>query len=199
MKKNWIVFFISLGVLIFIAYQVFGAGNDQHTYAIEEQSTEIFNDTAKESGKPISVTIINTDGEAIGNAELEQKSDGISIRLEASNLPPGKHGFHIHEYGVCEAPAFESAGGHFNPTDAKHGFDNPEGPHAGDLPNIEVTPEGTVSTTVLADMVTLEKGKENSLLKEGGTSLVIHSDPDDYKTDPAGNSGERIACGVISD
>lgn len=148
--------------------------------------------------KNVLVDLKNRDGEVVANATLvESKSGGVNISIKGENLPPGGHGFHIHEHGSCIAPTFESAGAHFNPTGKKHGFDNPEGPHAGDLKNINVGANGTLSTEVVADMVTLEKGKENSLLKEGGTSLVIHSDPDDYVSQPAGNAGDRIACGVI--
>lgn len=141
--------------------------------------------------------LIGTNGEKLGKAELTEMSKGVHIRVEASNLVPGKHGFHIHETGKCEIPDFKSAGAHFNPMNKKHGFENPKGTHAGDLPNLFVGTEGTVTAEMVAKNVTLEEGKPNSLMKPGGTSLVIHADADDYKTDPAGNSGGRIACGRI--
>ena len=99
---------------------------------------------------------------------------------------------------MCEGPDFESAGGHFNPADAMHGMDNPDGPHAGDLPNIEASSDGTASQEFTAENVTLAIGEENSLLKEGGTALVIHAAEDDQTTDPSGDSGDRIACGVVT-
>ncbi|MBU8790635.1 superoxide dismutase family protein [Oceanobacillus caeni] len=148
--------------------------------------------------KNVLVDLKNSDGEVVANASLvESESGGVNISIKGENLPPGGHGFHIHENGSCIAPTFESAGAHFNPTGKKHGLENPEGPHAGDLKNINVGANGKLSIEALADMVTLEKEKKNSLLKEGGTSLVIHSDPDDYVSQPAGNAGDRIACGVI--
>lgn len=143
------------------------------------------------------VELIGSSGEKIGTAELTQMTKGVQIHVEAANLVPGKHGFHIHEAGTCEPPDFKTAGGHFNPSNKKHGFDNPKGPHAGDLPNLSVSTDGTVTADMVAKNVTLEEGKPNSLLKPGGTSLVIHSGPDDYATDPAGNSGSRVACGRI--
>lgn len=162
-----------------------------------EETTVPFDMMVSSGDHDHEVVIMNTEGERTGVATLEQVEEGVQIHLEAWGLPAGVHGFHIHEKGLCETPDFESAGGHFNPTDAKHGFDHPEGPHAGDLPNIEVGEDGTVKETIVADMVTLEKGEKNSLLQEGGTSLVIHADPDDYVSQPAGNAGKRIACGVI--
>ncbi|WP_042144112.1 superoxide dismutase family protein [Paucisalibacillus sp. EB02] len=199
MKKfNWLVIVASFVVIYLIAYGATKVDNDKTSNGEENPSIET-SGMLKESGKSLLVTMVNTNGETIGEARLEQKPDGVSINLDASKLPQGTHGFHIHENGSCEAPSFESAGAHFNPTNAKHGFDHPQGPHAGDLPNINTTNYGFVSTTVLANMVTLEKGKKNSLLKEGGTALVIHSKADDYKSQPAGNAGERIACGVIAE
>jgi superoxide dismutase, Cu-Zn family len=140
--------------------------------------------------------IMGTDGRTLGTARLEERDGGVSIRVTVSGLPPGLHGFHIHDQGKCETPDFGSCGGHFNPDGKKHGLQNPEGPHAGDLPNLAVNELGVAETTVVASRVTLGEGK-TSLLRSGGTSLVIHADPDDGFTDPAGNSGARIACGVI--
>lgn len=143
------------------------------------------------------VELINKDGVGVGVATLTEKGGEVVIEVDAHHLQPGVHGFHIHEKGVCEAPSFESAGGHFNPTNKQHGFDHPEGPHAGDLENIEVDEDGTVKVTVKNDRVTLQEGKPNSLKNKDGTSLVIHADPDDYVSQPAGDSGDRIVCGVI--
>ncbi|HAM80826.1 superoxide dismutase family protein [Ornithinibacillus bavariensis] len=197
MKKHLFALIIIVAVVAIASYGYSKADNKR---AIDKENPSIETvGPLKEEGKKVLVTMINTKGETIGEARLEQTPNGVSISLDASKLPQGTHGFHIHENGSCELPKFESAGGHFNPTNAKHGFNNPDGPHAGDLPNIEVKPYGLVSTNVIAEMVTLEKGKTNSLLKEGGTSLVIHSQADDYTSQPAGNSGERIACGVIAE
>ena len=136
-------------------------------------------------------------GKIVGTATLGEVSGGVKIALKASGLKPGDHGVHIHAVGKCEPPAFTSAGGHFNPGNKKHGKQNPEGAHAGDLPNLKVGADGTGSIEVTAGGVTL-KGGAGSLFQPGGTALVVHADPDDEKTDPTGNSGARVACGVIS-
>lgn len=147
----------------------------------------------------VTVTLINNDEEEVATAELTEDETGVNIALTGENLSPGEHGFHIHNAGACEAPDFDSAGEHYNPTDANHGFDDPDGPHAGDLENIEVNEDGTVSAEVTADMVTLEKDADNTLFTEEGTSLVIHSEGDDYSTQPSGDAGDPVACGVISE
>ena len=121
---------------------------------------------------------------------------GVLVTGNVNGLGLGAHGIHLHSVGKCEAPTFASAGGHFNPDTKKHGQNNPEGPHAGDLLMIEAKADGTAKATLLDTMVTLGDGP-NSLFHDGGTSIVIHEKEDDYKTDPAGNSGARIACGVI--
>ncbi|HUO33371.1 MAG TPA: superoxide dismutase family protein [Candidatus Acidoferrum sp.] len=140
--------------------------------------------------------IMNSKGEKIGNAVFTQTDQGVSIALNVSGLTPGTHAIHVHSVGKCDPPDFKTAGGHLNPFDKHHGKDNPEGPHAGDMLNIEVGADGAVHTTVLAPGATLGDGA-NSVFHEGGTALVIHEKADDYKTDPAGNSGARVACGVI--
>lgn len=140
--------------------------------------------------------IVNAQGQNIGTAKIVPAKKGVKIEVSVSQLPPGKHGIHIHAVGKCEGPAFTTAGGHLNPDTKKHGKDNPEGPHAGDLLMIDVKADGTAKATLLDTMVTLGDGP-NSVFHDGGTSIVIHEKEDDYKTDPAGNSGARIACGVI--
>ena len=142
-------------------------------------------------------TLINAQGQKVGEAKLEETPNGVKITLKVENLPPGIHAFHIHEKGLCQSPDFKSAGGHFNPFGKKHGLKNPQGPHAGDLPNLVVGQDGKETLEIIASLVTLKPGK-NSLFQPGGTSLVIHQGPDDYLSDPAGNAGPRIACGTIT-
>ena len=162
-----------------------------------DEVTEEAIETRAEAKESIKVSLINNEGVDIGMATLEEGEQGVEITVEGHHFSPGVHGFHIHEKGICEAPSFETAGGHFNPDNKQHGFDNPEGPHAGDIENLEVSEDGIVEASFMNDRVTLEKGKEHSLLSKEGTSLMIHEDPDDYISQPAGDSGARIACGVI--
>jgi Cu-Zn family superoxide dismutase len=135
-------------------------------------------------------------GKAVGTARLVQGKGGVRIALRVMGLPSGTHAFHIHTAGKCEAPDFKSAGGHFNPERKKHGLKNPEGPHAGDMPNIVVGANGQGRKQVVNTRITLGEGA-NSVFHEGGTAIVIHEKADDEMTDPAGNAGNRIACGAI--
>ncbi|MBX9829909.1 MAG: superoxide dismutase family protein [Xanthobacteraceae bacterium] len=134
-------------------------------------------------------------GKVLGDADLAQTQNGVLIKLQLKGIPSGEHAFHIHAVGKCEPP-FDSAGPHFNPGGHKHGMLSGPG-HAGDMPNLHVPQSGDLSVEVLNTAVTLEKGKPNSLLDNDGSSLVIHAQADDYKTDPTGNAGGRIGCGVI--
>jgi Cu-Zn family superoxide dismutase len=147
---------------------------------------------------PLSATaeLKSADGKDVGTAKLTQTRSGVRIALTLKGLPAGEHAFHVHAVGKCEPP-FTSAGPHFNPVQKKHGKLNPEGHHAGDMDNITIPASGKLTRRVVNKDITLEKDKPNSVLQEGGTALVIHAGKDDYTTDPAGNAGDRIACGVI--
>ena len=139
--------------------------------------------------------LMDAKGGKAGMAALSETPKGVLITVELWDLPPGPHAFHIHSAGRCEPP-FTTAGGHYNPHDKKHGVMNPGGMHAGDLPNIHIGQDGKGKVEVLASQVTLGKGT-GSLFDEDGSALVIHAGADDYKSDPAGEAGPRIACGVI--
>jgi Cu-Zn family superoxide dismutase len=140
--------------------------------------------------------LLDGKGDKVGTAKFTQGKEGVKIHAELSRLPPGTHAMHLHTVGECHGPDFKSAGAHFNPFDKKHGLKNPLGPHAGDLPNFDVKSDGTATVDITATLVTLGEGK-NSLFQPGGTCIVIHEKADDESSDPAGNAGNRLACGVI--
>jgi Cu-Zn family superoxide dismutase len=138
----------------------------------------------------------DANGNEVGKVTLTSTPSGLLISVDLTAVPPGEHAFHIHAVGKCDPPDFKSAGPHFNPDETKHGLMNPEGRHAGDMPNLHVPADGKLQVEVLNPTVTLSA--ESALLDADGAAIVIHASADDYKTDPAGNAGDRIACGVVT-
>lgn len=137
--------------------------------------------------------LITADGTEVGTATAMAEGDTVSISIEGMDMPPGEHGVHVHTTGVCEGPAFTSAGGHWNPESAAHGLEDPAGQHAGDMPNLEVGDDGAATLTyTLAGGATFA-----GLMDADGSAFMVHAMPDDQVTDPSGDSGDRIACGVF--
>ena len=149
-------------------------------------------ETAREPAGGAPMPLIDSAGRQIGTVVAWQTTGGISFRVSASGLPHGLHGIHVHPIGRCDPPDFASAGTHWNPTGRQHGLNNPNGPHAGDLPNVEVAANGVLSQTVVLPNATMAQ-----LLDADGSSIMIHANADDYVSQPAGNSGAKIACAII--
>lgn len=144
----------------------------------------------------VATVLKDADGIQVGEVTLTDVSSGVLLTIDLFEVPPGNHALHIHAVGKCEPPKFESAGPHFNPEDKEHGFKNPKGPHAGDMPNIHVPDSGKLKIEVLNSFVTLS-GK-NAILDDDGSAIVIHEGADDYVSDPAGHAGNRLACAVVT-
>jgi Cu-Zn family superoxide dismutase len=138
----------------------------------------------------------SAEGKDVGTIEATQTPGGVLLKLSVKGLPPGEHAFHVHAVGKCETP-FTTAGGHFNPGNKKHGMMAADGHHAGDMPNLHIPASGDLTIEVVNAAITLEKGKPNSVFDEDGSAVIIHAGKDDYKSDPTGDAGGRIACGVL--
>lgn len=151
---------------------------------------------APKGGRPVEVDLKNASGEKVGTAKITELKTGVNVHLDVTGLAPGEHAVHFHEKGTCTGPDFKSAGGHFNPTHKEHGFDDAKGPHEGDMRNFTVGADGKASVDVKDERVNLGKGA-SSLLQKGGTALVVHGKADDYKSQPAGDAGDRVLCGEI--
>jgi superoxide dismutase, Cu-Zn family len=153
--------------------------------------------SAEKERKTATAAIQDAKGQSVGQAKFTATKSGVQMSVTVANLSPGTHAIHIHDAGKCEAPGFTTAAGHFNPASKKHGLENPEGHHAGDMPNLTVGANGKGTFKTTLQDVTLAGTGATSLFHAGGTSVVIHEKADDMKTDPAGNAGTRIACGLI--
>jgi Cu-Zn family superoxide dismutase len=153
--------------------------------------------TALPSAAKTKVEIKDAQGKGVGDIIIFPAGSGVGLKLKLHDLPPGEHGVHFHQNPKCDAPDFKSAGPHFNPEGKKHGLESPDGHHAGDMLNFTVDANGKADASLEDKDVTLSDGS-HSLFSNGGTAIVIHAKADDYKTDPSGNSGDRIACGVVT-
>ena len=149
------------------------------------------------AGAPTSFALTSSDGATRGSVTIAEDPAGLTINVSARGLPAGAHGIHLHEKGLCEGPKFASAGAHWNPAAKQHGRDNPAGAHLGDLANLEVGAGGSASVSIPIEGVMMASGA-NMLADADGTAIVIHAKADDYKTDPSGDSGDRVACAVLA-
>ncbi|MCY8824461.1 superoxide dismutase family protein [Bacillus atrophaeus] len=187
-------------LLLLIMLAALGLGGCRQGGASDHPNTKPDSKAIETSAFLYDVQLVNSKGKKIGFIEIkESDEEGLDFHISATQLPPGASlGFHIHEKGTCVKPDFESAGGPFNPLNKEHGFNNPMGHHAGDLPNLEVGANGKVDVIMNAPETSLKEGSKLNILDKDGSAFVIHEQADDYLTNPSGNSGDRIVCGALS-
>jgi superoxide dismutase, Cu-Zn family len=150
------------------------------------------------SAAPVVVKMTSADGKDVGTISLTEKKGGVDFKLDLMNLSPGEHAIHVHQNPKCDPPTYASSGFHLNPNGKMHGMKNPDGPHDGDIPvNLKVSSDGTDKSSFVVKTLSLDPAAPNSVFANGGTSIIIHASADDMETDPGGNSGPRIACGII--
>lgn len=152
-----------------------------------------------QDARTATASLANANGDAVGTVTVTAVPNGVIVVAALTGVPAGTYAFHVHETGACDAPTFETAGGHFNPTEAEHGFDNEAGPHAGDLPNIHVPESGELTVEFFSTMLWLADGEGGNLLDDDGAAVIIHAMHDDHMTDPTGNAGDRMICGVLAE
>jgi superoxide dismutase, Cu-Zn family len=173
--------------LVYFALVVAGLGGCAREEGVDPASSDA----------PATIALQDPGGRLLANGTISEASGGVRVRVEAAALAAGTYAVHLHQVGRCEPPAFDSAGPHWNPTGRQHGRLNPLGSHLGDLPNLTVGADGAGSVEFVVEGAAL-RGGERALLDRDGASLVVHAGPDDYRTDPSGNSGARRACGVVA-
>lgn len=150
--------------------------------------------------RTVKVILQTSQGRPAGTVTFSNVKGGVKMKISLENTPFGEHAVHIHEHAVCDAPDFHGAGGHFNPSGKHHGYENPEGHHNGDLPkNVSVGEDHRGEATFVLNDISLDPNAPNSIFANGGTSVVVHEKADDMKSDPSGNAGNRIACGVVKE
>ncbi|MDQ3078398.1 MAG: superoxide dismutase family protein [Pseudomonadota bacterium] len=181
--------FVALGAL-----SLFACGRQEEGPSNETTVKMAGNEAA---GFPRNFKLGGANGAALGNVSVSDQAGGMSVAVDARGIPAGIHGIHLHEKGLCDGPSFQSAGGHWNPGKKNHGRDNPQGAHLGDLANFEVAADGTATAAFELAGASMAGGNMR-FADTDGTALVIHAKPDDYKTDPSGASGDRIACAVLA-
>lgn len=204
--KRWLPLLVVFSLVLIISACGGNENDSSEDDAQEDVDTPIENnddDSAEESDMnedEITVVLNDPEGNEVAEAKLTAVDEGVKIHLKGGAFAEGtKHAFHVHEKGVCDPDDFESAGGHYNPMDKNHGKEDADGPHAGDFDNIETNADGELDVEIVTDQISLDEGAENTIFTEDGTSLVIHAEEDDYKSQPAGDAGDRIACGVIAE